>query len=646
MRAVITGTDFLKDTDGSFKAIETNTNIGMGVDVTRYLDSVEFTNFVSSNGFNEIVILYNVKNVILTNKEGELEQKDPNYSKNYNFKSFLEQNYSGSAVNVTVQQLDETAITIPNIEDSDNKLIIRVAYDSTAIIDDIYARDNWEFLKLMHDTNPNSIPATYINDSELGFDSIGITLRDNGNHPNYCVKKRITPANNNVYPTFLKITTLEQLDSVKEGLESDEYLQEYVFNSSDLLENKLKVYRSVDMVYGSELDVLNLWMIENTNILDIVDNPDYNNNNQIQLWDRNRYTTKYNSNTEEIGIKFSADAGTKILDVNNNIILVDNLNAGDLIKSISFPLLQSDISDQDLSIWTGSIESVVTEYNVISAQVVSKIEKPYFGEIIEFELENGTVFSDVPHASILAKAEVSGSFVSKFINYELLETGSTVFLWDNTANTILSSSVVELRYSYQQLKAYVLDVDEFDLFLTLEESDANRYGLITHNYDYDCIIFQCGFTEYMSAQCVDCGNGTNTPPCLTRSGCCRIGANYSTPGSCTTWVSDFWGSYCGLGFSTPTNIGYCNAQKPSDTNLKTDVKFLTKSVEGLQIYSFKYVDFIKELWLKETGEDIEGTWIGVMAQELIGTKWENSLIKHPEGFYIVDYDRLPNIKKF
>jgi hypothetical protein len=35
-----------------------------------------------------------------------------------------------------------------------------------------------------------------------------------------------------------------------------------------------------------------------------------------------------------------------------------------------------------------------------------------------------------------------------------------------------------------------------------------------------------------------------------------------------------------------------------------------------------------------------------MAQELIGTKWESSLTKHPKGFYVVNYDKLPNIEIF
>jgi hypothetical protein len=309
--------------------------------------------------------------------------------------------------------------------------------------------------------------------------------------------------------------------------------------------------------------------------------------------------------------------------------------------------LQNGIGEQTLTDWSASIDSIVTEYNVTSSQVVSKIEKPYFGEIIELELENGAVFSDVPHASILAKVNVSGSLVSKFINYEMLETGSMLFIWDTNTDTIISSSITELRYSYQQLTAYTLNVDEVDLFLTLEESDTNRYGLITHNYDYDCGLYICQMGEQMSAQCVLCGSGFNGPACLYTSACCRVGGGpwgYVAPTVCTQYNSS-WGG-CDIGNGGVVFDQYCNNQKPSDINLKKDVKFLYKTEDGVQIHSFEYVDFIKELWLEETGENIEGTWVGVMAQELIGTKWESSLTKHPKGFYVVNYDKLPNIEIF
>ena len=71
-----------------------------------------------------------------------------------------------------------------------------------------------------------------------------------------------------MYPILYKISTLEELTNLKSGLEVDEYIQEYILNLDDVWENKLSHYRSVDMIYGSELDSLNLWIMHNTNICD------------------------------------------------------------------------------------------------------------------------------------------------------------------------------------------------------------------------------------------------------------------------------------------------------------------------------------------------------------------------------------------
>ena len=51
----------------------------------------------------------------------------------------------------------------------------------------------------------------------------------------------------------LKITTIEELGTLKESLDIDEYLQEYIYNPNDLIDNRVKFYRSVDLIYGSNL---------------------------------------------------------------------------------------------------------------------------------------------------------------------------------------------------------------------------------------------------------------------------------------------------------------------------------------------------------------------------------------------------------
>lgn len=658
MRAVITGTDYIKDIDGSFKAIETNTNVGLSVDVSRYIDFDSFTQFVGDNGFEEIVLIYNqtnlqyfqdilelepavIKTKIFVSPDGS-EQKEIENEINFNsFLQILQSHYSGSSVTITPQNLNETSVTIPDIEDSETKLIIRLAFDTTALIDDTYARDNWEFLKLMNDTDPNSIAKTYINDSELGFDSIGTVLRDNGNHPNYCVKKRITPTNNNIYPKLYKITTIQELNDLKSNLEVDEYIQEYIYNSDDLLNNKVKVYRSVDMVYGGELDVMNLWVVEHTAIMDTIQTPDYDDYNQVQIWDRVRYTTKYNSKTSDIGIKLSADDDTKILDPDNNIINVQNLNVGDFVKSINVPGVINNTDTKTTLEWTGSTETIMNEFSISSSEVVSKIQTEYFGEIIEFELENGSIFSDVPHAKILVETNISGSTVSVFKQYSELKNEDTLLIWDNDTNTIIKNEIVEIRYSYQKINAYTLNINEFDVFLTLEESANNRYGLLTHNYDYDCRNHDCGGL-FLQAH-TRCG-GAGSGACVYQNGCIRrYAGNQNYAATCFQFYYQ-WGVGYVCAPQTSSTVGsFCNNQKPSDSKLKENTKFLYKTKDGLQIYKFTFNDAIKELWKEETGDDLNGVWKGVMAQELIGTQWESALSRHKNGFYVVDYDKLPKL---
>jgi peptidoglycan hydrolase-like protein with peptidoglycan-binding domain len=65
---------------------------------------------------------------------------------------------------------------------------------------------------------------------------------------------------------------------------------------------------------------------------------------------------------------------------------------------------------------------------------------------------------------------------------------------------------------------------------------------------------------------------------------------------------------------------------PSDIRLKESIKLVGKSKKGINIYSFKY-------------KNKEGYYEGVMAQELMGTKYENAVIK-TKDYLMVNYDKI------
>lgn len=79
---------------------------------------------------------------------------------------------------------------------------------------------------------------------------------------------------------------------------------------------------------------------------------------------------------------------------------------------------------------------------------------------------------------------------------------------------------------------------------------------------------------------------------------------------------------CNCNYSCTCNCNY------SDKRLKNNIKYLRTEC-GIKIYSFNYI------WDKHT------SYIGAMAQDLLGTKYANAVTKATNGFYVVDYNKLP-----
>lgn len=68
----------------------------------------------------------------------------------------------------------------------------------------------------------------------------------------------------------------------------------------------------------------------------------------------------------------------------------------------------------------------------------------------------------------------------------------------------------------------------------------------------------------------------------------------------------------------------------SDIRLKENITRVGQ-VEGINVYTYNYLN----------SSELQK---GVMAQELLGTKYENAVSVHESGFYQVDYDKLPTIQ--
>lgn len=502
MKSVLIATDYLKDVDGSFKALEMNTNIGFVFrDMDQYINYDLLDAFIQENNINKIELITpktTYLNVIDLETENDIQIDSLSVK--------LTERYSGETFTVNTHYTQRNSSIIPQIVDDENTLIIRASYDSSALIDDTYCKDNYEFLNLMHDQDPNSIPKTYINHVSYGFDTIGETLKDNGDHPNYIIKERFPTTKYNEYPKVLKIDNLTQLLEIKNNLKENTILQEYIFNPNDAENGKLKTYRVISMLYGPNLEVLDLFEpFIHSNPLTFQQTVDHKENGEIEYWERPCYIQKYiNQNKRRTMYHF--DDNSKVVLSDGSVTSINDLQIGGVLKTLSFPDMPLNEINSDSFLWKKTFNELEQGLNVTTTNVnyISTIQERMW--MVSIELENGSKFIDVEYGKILAKYQDETDY--QFKVFHELSIGDSILLFNNQTNLIENSSIIDLYYTYEELTVFTVDVEEIDAFLTLEEGNSlPKYSILQHNVQPNCEPFCCGYYNNANIypQCV--GNG-------------------------------------------------------------------------------------------------------------------------------------------
>lgn len=476
MRSVLTAVDYIKDIDGSFKVLELNTGISIVPKIIEpYFNKIDFDNLLIENNITTIdfvVLRIGFSDVI----DGEVINEERE-----GLPAYLIRNYPDVQINLI--PVDMNSKNTPTLINEPNKLIIRQSYDSSALIDETYAKDNFEFLKLLYDNDSNSIPKTYFNDVDLGFDSIGTVIRNNGNYPNFIIKERYPTTKYNVYPKPLKIETQQELIDLKNSLSNNLILQEYIINLNDLENGKLKTYRTIGLIYGSDLNSINLFEpFIHTNNCSIDIDVDYDNNNEVQIWERTKYIQKYRVKSNLI---YNSDNTNLIIKSDGSLVNPENLSVNDSVKSINLynlpntdnPLVVSSYKESQDNVFSGS-----TFTNSLVKRISSTNEGVWIRNLF---LEDGLKFSDVENSEVLILRDGFIRFMT-FINVKLTDQVVVV----NKINDEFSlKNIVSESFIFGKEKIFTIDVEDVDTYLTMDESTINpTFYIIQHNYG-ECLCW-------------------------------------------------------------------------------------------------------------------------------------------------------------
>ena len=493
MRTVLIGSDFMYDQDGNLKPIEINTAVGWdnASKVEDDVDSLDLTNlyqFVTDN---------NIQNIHYV---GDIRY----------FHTTLETHYTGSSVTYEFHSVGPLSITIPYIEDNDTTLIIRSAYDTTALVDDTYCRDKVEFMKLI-ESQPFGSQFAYLNDENQLVSNI-TTIPNNGVHPNFILKSRYPGYDKEVYPKFYKVTTQEELDVVLENVTSEYFLMENYCNTTNSYEGHIKVIRSLNILYPPTLQSIQIGQYTKLNENIFFADVEYNSETyEINSEYRDSYTT--NTNTSWLPKLLETDM---VEMADGTFKIASDLNVDDVIKTIDIPNPNGVDNASYTSNFGITYEELIsgTTYSTNRITALKRVNKlSYFYELT---FDDDSTWEDTGISSYLIERNNEVQFENLFD----VVNGDVVLLLNTTDGLMnfVRKTVVSVTQIKKVFTGWFISVERAHLFLTKTTSTNNEsFVSIEHN----------------------------GPGCPV--GCC-------SPGTCPTCPKNE--PYCSGPYSNPTCNGY------------------------------------------------------------------------------------------
>jgi hypothetical protein len=454
MKGTLFSADFIKDSNDNLRLLELNTDTAFTNGALNHVDFTEFINLISDNNINEVHVIY---------KE---------FHKN--FIQSLSQSLSGVVDNFLTTIEEPETIYPTTIEDSSTKFILRCAYDESAIFDSTYCKQKEEILKLFYDNNnTGSIAQFFVSSSNLNID---ILQRDTNSSmiPDVGVKNLLDVQGS---IKFYKIggtgSVEENFNQFIESNNQDSLIVNYYDNS---FETRHKGIRSFNLIYGSNLDILNLANVEVEAIFDKPISMDYDLNSVSNLIHEKHYyelTSNFPHLVQGPGGIFEDES---ITDANNEPVLISDTVIGNSYKSIFVSGSPDTDNPSVFTSWSHEGSELPVGSYLTSSILINSVKLPLKrGLVSNITTAESASFRAVGNQHILVYDSSSNELRYKTI-YRINEETDYLLKWDEGITKVISNDIEileDIHYSY------ILDFEDVDTFM-LHNSGLN-IKVVTHN---------------------------------------------------------------------------------------------------------------------------------------------------------------------
>lgn len=464
MRTVLIGSDFMYDKDGNLRPIEINTAVGWDNNKIEengtLLDLTTLSAFITDKSFTKVVFIGG-----LTFLSSQLS----------NMCDIIGVTYEPHTTNLN-------SVTVPYIEDNETTLIIRSAYDTTALVDDTYCRDKINFLNLIKGSSFESQFA-YLDDSNTLISNI-TTINNNGEHPNFLLKARLPQYDKEVYPKFFKVSTQEELNTlISNEVTSEYFLMEFYLNPNELIQNHIKIFRGLNILFPPNLESISIGGYTKVCDNSVEYNSTFNPTTFELLSDRNKYFSG------DYQLKLPKLSDTDLVQMaDNSFKIASELVVGDIIKTIDIPN-PFDVEDMDETANYMISLSELTLGTVYSTNLITNIRRiNTYSKIVKLIFTDGSVWFDNRLSKYLSIRNNEVRFLTLNageIDEYSLKIGDSILLLDTTNTetpTYISKEISNIETLSEFFGGFEITVENAHLFLTKSDVDVNKsYVSIEHN---------------------------------------------------------------------------------------------------------------------------------------------------------------------
>ena len=497
MKSVLISLDFIYKEDGTLHPTELNTNTKDDLSIGD-ITSDNFTSVVDGYFDHDALNSFMVSNSLTKMKVISVLGHDKL------FKAFATHyGYEYELVVVAINQ-----VTVPEVADADDTLIVRIAYDTYALIDDLYARDNYEFHNLIQGESFAS-PVTF---NENGFDTITeFHPSQDGSVPNYVIKARTPGYVETEYPKGYRFDTEEELTALKQSLGDDEFIAKFEFNSElSLVDNRTHHMRTMSLICGSTLDVVNIIHYKSLNSVStqnelLVYESEIDSNKKLNSLFISKYYPTWYSKT---GLDYHSDSTDLILKPDDSLVAFPDLQIGDALKHIFFTEEFSGFEPESID----TIGNFSTGTSTVGAFQTKKT-----GIFINITVNHETYgqlnwYDGVGNRYVIRKSTYNPDTVI-WTNAGFIEPGDEIMVYNNRLNEVILLTVESIYYDLKELDMYNISIDPKPEFLVKLSPDNDDLFLVQHNL---CSSYSCRQGYGVCTKCSDCGK--QAPLCIQCGG--------------------------------------------------------------------------------------------------------------------------------